>query len=164
MFVFLTRCAARSACNIKVPREYFKSSTFESLSRYLMSDVDRFAQRLVDWQMYAPPRMLGDSSIPTDVGVTATTKLRVRRRSSWPAAAFEDAYPSKTSPWMCWNQPERFLFAAPVLASSSGAQANTKVSIFIINVTCLGLFVRSPRVLSVSFCKKCLVQAKCAFV
>lgn len=90
-----------------------------------------------------PPRRREDSSIPTDVGIeTATTKLRVRRRSSWATAAPEDASPLKTSSWMCWNQPEGLLFGVPAWPNSPGAQANTKVSICVNSETVWAVFTR----------------------
>lgn len=126
----------------------FKKHTPKEASNGLFNAVSmetESARRVIRTSFWltdeTPPRRREDSSIPTDVGIeTATTKLRVRRRSSWATAAPEDASPLKTSSWMCWNQPEGLLFGVPAWPNSPGAQANTKVSICVNSETCLGCF------------------------
>lgn len=66
-----------------------------------------------------PPRRREDSSIPTDVGIeTATTKLRVRRRS-WPTAAPEDASPLENLVMDVLKSARRAFIRSPSLTKQS---------------------------------------------
>lgn len=66
-----------------------------------------------------PPRRREDSSIPTDVGIeTATTKLRVRRRS-WPTAAPEDDSPLENLVMDVLKSARRAFIRSPSLTKQS---------------------------------------------
>ncbi len=97
-YLIQTRCLL-SCCLIFAHSHFKKHTSHDEASNGLFNAVAMETEswrRVTSYWLTAetPPTRHGDSSIPTDVCIdTATTKLRVRRRSSWPTAAPEDASP-----------------------------------------------------------------------